>query len=112
MGVALPSAWKLDKLAWECGILDLPTEKWPGGWPMCRYCVSGSSYSQIKRTRILDLLALIERLDALPAETALGIASKLLKWADQSEPRFQCESPAIGQSDELRNVGGLSHACR
>jgi hypothetical protein len=59
---------------------------------MCRYCVSGSSDSRTERTQILDLLALIERPDVLPAETALRIASKVLKWADQSEPRFRCDA--------------------
>ena len=65
---------------------------------MCRYCASGSSRSQIDRSRILDLLALIERPDVFPAETALRIASKLLKWADQTEPRFQCEALTVHET--------------
>jgi hypothetical protein len=59
---------------------------------MCRYCVSGTSHSQIERTHILDLLALIERPDVLPAEAALRITSKLLSWADQTEHGFRCEA--------------------
>jgi hypothetical protein len=59
---------------------------------MCRYCISGTPHSQIERTHILDLLGLIERPDVLPAEAALQIASKLLNWADQTEPGFRCEA--------------------
>jgi hypothetical protein len=59
---------------------------------MCRYCVAGTSHSQIERTRILDLLALVERPDVLQAEAALRIASKLLNWADQTEYGFRCEA--------------------
>jgi hypothetical protein len=65
---------------------------------MCRYCISGSSHSQLERTQILDLLALIECPDVLPAETALGIAGKLLRWTDQTEPRFRCEALTIHQT--------------
>lgn len=65
---------------------------------MCRYCVSGLSHSQIERTQILDLLALIERPDVFPAEAALRIASKLLKWADQTEPRFRCEALTVHET--------------
>jgi hypothetical protein len=94
-GAALPCAKKADKIEVESARYGFATEKWPGGWPMCRYCVSGSSHSQTERTQILDLLALIERPNVLPAETALRIASKLLKWADRMEPRFRCEALTV-----------------
>ena len=62
---------------------------------MCRYCISGSSNSRIERTQILDLLALIERPDVLPAEAALRIARKLLKWVDRTGPGFRCEALTV-----------------
>ena len=59
---------------------------------MCRYCAAGSPRAPTDRARILDLLALIERPDVLPAETALRIAGDLLAWADQSGSRLRCNA--------------------
>jgi hypothetical protein len=66
---------------------------------MCLYCVSGSSRSQMEGAYILDLLALIERQDLLPAENTLRIAQELLVWADQTAARLQCEAVAVPESD-------------
>ena len=61
---------------------------------MCRYCVTGSSHSSMDRIRVLDLLALIEIPDALPAEATLRIAGALLAWTEQAGPRFRCDAVA------------------
>ena len=58
---------------------------------MCRYCVTGSSNASTDRVRVLDLLALIEHPDALPAEAVLRIASELLAWTGQSKSGLRCE---------------------
>ena len=64
---------------------------------MCRYCVTGSSHPSTDRVRVLDLLALIEHPDALPANAALRIAAELLTWAGRAESRLRCEpATALG----------------
>jgi hypothetical protein len=65
---------------------------------MCRNCFSGSSRSEVERARILNLLALIERPDVLPADAALRIAGELLQWAGQREPRFLCEAVSVRET--------------
>jgi hypothetical protein len=57
---------------------------------MCRYCPGEASGPPGGQARILDLLALIEHPDALPAATALRIAGELLRWTDRP-PSFRCE---------------------
>jgi hypothetical protein len=57
---------------------------------MCRYCSGEASTFPSGRARILDLLALIEHPDALPAATALRIAGELLRWTDRP-PSLRCE---------------------
>jgi hypothetical protein len=57
---------------------------------MCRYCSGEASTSHAGRARILDLLALIEHPEALPAGAALRIAGELLRWTDRP-PSLRCE---------------------
>ena len=64
---------------------------------MCRYCVTVSSHPSTDRIRILDLLALIERPDALPTEATLRIAGELLAWTEQTGSRLRCD--AVMHSD-------------
>ena len=59
---------------------------------MCRHCVTGTSHPSTDRIRVLDLLALIERPDVLPAEATLRIAGELLAWTEQTESRFRCDA--------------------
>lgn len=56
---------------------------------MCRYCAADVPQDH---TRILQLLALLEHPDALPAEAALRIAGELLSWTGETPPRFRCEA--------------------
>ena len=65
---------------------------------MCQYCIPGPSRLQIECNQVLDLLALIERPDVLPAGTALRIANKLLAWADQKDSRLQCEAVSFHET--------------
>ena len=57
---------------------------------MCRFCPGEASTIHAGRTRIVDLLALIEHPDALPAATALRIAGELLRWTERT-PSLRCE---------------------
>ena len=61
---------------------------------MCPHCADGSGHVQAHRARILQLLALIEHPDALPAGDALRIAGQLLAWAGQEETGLRCEPVA------------------
>jgi hypothetical protein len=61
---------------------------------MCPHCADGSGYVDAHCARILQLLALIEHPDALPAGDALRIAGELLAWAGQEEPGLRCEPVA------------------
>ena len=65
---------------------------------MCRYCVTGSSHPSTGRVRVLDLLAIIEHPDALPAEAVLRIASELLTWTGQSKSGLRCEVVATRET--------------
>jgi hypothetical protein len=65
---------------------------------MCRYCAAGFFRSPADRSRILDLVALVEHPDALPAEAALRIASELLAWAEQPKSGLRCEVVAAVRS--------------
>jgi hypothetical protein len=56
----------------------------------CAYCTSGSIDGH-ERQRQLQLLALIEHPDALPAADALRLARELLARTEQ-RPAFRCEA--------------------
>jgi hypothetical protein len=55
----------------------------------CAYC-PGRPGEERERLRQLQLLALLEHPDALPADLALCLARKLLARTDQ-KPAFRCE---------------------
>ncbi len=59
---------------------------------MCRFCAADSFPDSPDRTHVLQLLALIEHSDALPAQAALRIAGELLAWTGEAQPRFRCEA--------------------
>ncbi len=63
---------------------------------MCPHCADGSGHVHAHRARIVQLLALIEHPDALPARDALRIAGELLAWAGQQETGLRCEPVAAG----------------
>ena len=68
---------------------------------MCLYCTAGSSHPSAGRRQILDLLALIEHPDALPAEAALRIAAEILARVEPERSRYRCDSaPAPGSPIE------------
>ncbi len=69
---------------------------------MCRYCGAASSDPSADRIRVLDLLALIERPDALPREAAWRIAAELLVWSEKTEPRLQCDAVSPAQPRSTR----------
>jgi len=60
---------------------------------VCKYCAIGSPQVSQNHTRVLQLIALIEHPDALPAEAVLRIAGELLAWTWEA-PRFRCEAMA------------------
>ncbi len=61
-----------------------------GAWRhSCAFC-SGSPGDARERLRQLQLLALLEHPDALPADLALRLARELLARTDQ-KPAFRCE---------------------
>jgi hypothetical protein len=59
---------------------------------MCLYCTAGSGQPSAGRRQILDLLALIEHPDALPAEAALRIAAEILAWVEPEGSRYRCDA--------------------
>ncbi len=62
-----------------------------GAWRHSCACCTSSSSDGHERLRQLQLLALIEHPDALPAADALRLARELLASTDQ-RPAFRCES--------------------
>lgn len=65
----------------------------------CPHCADRPSAALARRIRVLQLLALIEHPEALPADAALRIAGELLCWLDRDAPRQVSEAekaePAI-----------------
>jgi hypothetical protein len=59
---------------------------------MCLLCASSGERVLARRNHILQLLALVEHPDALPADRALRLAQEVLvlTWADGAP--FQCEA--------------------
>lgn len=57
----------------------------------CPHCADGSGAALARRIRVLQLLALIEHPDALPADAALRVARELLCWLDRDAPRRPSE---------------------
>jgi hypothetical protein len=58
---------------------------------MCPHCVDGLDHGLARRTRVLQLLALIEHPNALPAAAALRIGQELLAWIAQDETNHRCD---------------------
>ena len=58
---------------------------------LCPHCADGADHEQARRIRVLQLLALIEHPDALPADAALRIGRELLAWIAQDEPSQRCD---------------------
>lgn len=54
----------------------------------CPHCADRSSAVLAQRSRVLQLLALIEHPDALPRDAALRIAGELLCWLDADKSMF------------------------
>ena len=73
---------------------------------MCLCCTAGSSQPSAGRRQILDLLALIEHPDALPAEAALRIAAEILAWVEPERSRYRCDLAHARITDRTCNVGG------
>jgi hypothetical protein len=58
---------------------------------MCPHCAEGLDHGLARRTRVLQLLAIIEYPSALPAPAALRIGKELLAWIAQDEPNHRCD---------------------
>ena len=56
----------------------------------CSHCADGLDPSLAQRKRVLQLLALIEHPDALPAEAKIRIAQEILRWVAQNKSGFEC----------------------
>lgn len=56
----------------------------------CPHCADRHDAAWARRVRVLQLLALIEHPQALPADAALRIAGELLEWLGPGET---CEWP-------------------
>ena len=56
----------------------------------CSHCADNSSPALTQRLRMLQLLALVEHTEALPAEARLRIAQEILAGLAQSESGLQC----------------------
>lgn len=71
---------------------------------MCVLCesVSGSDESLARRARVLQLLALIEHPDALPADAALRLGQEIIMLVRPEPGSLRCDpvvppGPAIGE---------------
>ena len=58
---------------------------------MCPHCADGLDHGLARRTRMLELLALIEQPSALPAAAALRNGQELMAWIAQDEPNHRCD---------------------
>jgi hypothetical protein len=58
---------------------------------MCPHCADGLDRGLARRTRVSQLLAIIEYPSALPAPAALRIGKELLAWITQDEPNRRCD---------------------
>jgi hypothetical protein len=62
---------------------------------MCRLCAAGSDGQRLaRRAHVLQLLALIEHPDALPAEAALRLAREVLALTQPERTGRRCEPVA------------------
>jgi hypothetical protein len=58
---------------------------------MCPHCADGLDHGLARRTRVLQLLALIEHPSALPPSAALRIGQELLTWIAQDPSGGRCD---------------------
>jgi len=56
----------------------------------CLHCSENLDPTLTQRTRVLELLALVENSEALPADARLRISQKILAWITQSSSGPQC----------------------
>lgn len=60
----------------------------------CSHCADAGDEGHSERTRILNMLALIENPTALPVEAAMRIAAELLLWCDADDlEKSACDNP-------------------
>ncbi|HET9147449.1 MAG TPA: hypothetical protein VFN77_05330 [Acetobacteraceae bacterium] len=72
---------------------------------MCLLCASSGDRSLARRKHILQLLALVEKPDALDADAALRLAGEILTLAGADGAAFQCEAvlpPPAANTDDGR----------
>jgi hypothetical protein len=73
---------------------------------MCLLCAPSGDRVLARRNYVLQLLALVEHPDALPADVALRLAQEILVLARTDGASFQCEAvlppqaAAAGTNDE------------
>ena len=62
---------------------------------MCLLCADGAEREAAlaRRAHILDLLALIEHPDALPADAAMRLGREIMTLIAREPPPFQCDAP-------------------
>ena len=58
---------------------------------MCPHCADSLDHGLACRLRVLQLLALTEHPNALPASAALRIGQELLTWIAQDASEFRCD---------------------
>lgn len=56
----------------------------------CPHCADSSDPALTQRMRVLQLLALVEHPEALPADARLRIAQEIMTWITQNESGLQC----------------------
>ena len=59
---------------------------------MCLLCAPSGDRVLARRAHVLQLLALVEHPNALPADTALRLAQEVLVLAHADGATFQCEA--------------------
>ena len=59
---------------------------------MCPLCAARFSHADIRRARVLQLLALVEHPDALPTEAALRIGQEILALTRPNEVGRRCDA--------------------
>lgn len=66
---------------------------------MCVLCVPSGDPALAQRNHVLQLLALIEHPDALPADMALRLAQEVLALTEAGGTTLQCEAVPLPQAD-------------
>jgi hypothetical protein len=78
---------------------------------MCILCASRPEGDPVRASQssILQLLALLEHPDALPADLALRLARQLLRLTQPEHPVLRCDAVVAGAAAQARPAGDNRH---